>query len=85
MNVIDVATGTDVLPSTLAANTIYVLDSGNHITSQTINLNTCSAIVGKDKANLYGSQQIANAMLYASSKRQIIIDDIKLDGKDNGQ
>ena len=84
MDVIVVATGTDVVPSTLAANTIYVLDSGNHITSQAINLNTCSAIVGKDKANLYGSQQIANAMLYASSKQNIIIDNLKIDGKGDG-
>jgi len=74
----------DVLPENLTGNTLYVLLSWSHITSKTIYMADCSAIVGSGDVTLYASQYLGNAMIYGESKSNVIIDNIKVDGTNDG-
>ncbi|MFA5748039.1 MAG: right-handed parallel beta-helix repeat-containing protein, partial [Candidatus Absconditabacterales bacterium] len=76
--------GADTIPEYLSENVIYVLLSGSHITSRTINLNNCSAIVGSGDVILYSSQYLENSMLYAETKENIIIDNVNIDSENDG-
>lgn len=76
--------GTDQIPENLSGDTIYVLLAWSHITSRTINLATCSAIVGSGNVTLYSSVSLDPAIFYAYNKQHIIIDHIKLDGNRDG-
>ena len=44
----------------------------------------CSAIVGSGDVTLYASQYLGNAMIYGESKSNVIIDNIKVDGTNDG-
>jgi hypothetical protein len=76
----------------LSGNMLYVLGSGDYIVNQQINLNSCSAIIGSGNVTFYSSLPI-NAMFYiqkqilstAIVQENIIIDNIKIDGKNDGQ
>jgi len=73
------------LTQTLAANTIYVLNSWTYITDNQIIYNwSCTAVIGKWNVKIYSSVVINSwtntSMFKASSKNNIILSDIKIDG-----
>ena len=72
--------------TTLAANTIYVLESGAHIL-QGYNYITsngdCSAIVGKPQTTLY-TQQSISYQYYNPGFKNTIIDGVSFDGYNDG-
>jgi len=73
-------------PTSLAASTIYVLDSGNYIVGGTINFaGNCSALVGASpwKGDYYkgiglGSSSAITNLITATSVSYIIIDNLNL-------
>lgn len=75
-----------MLPSTLAANTIYILEPGRHVISNQLSAGgNCVAVVGKGIVTLYTTGDTAiSSTISASSKRGIIIDNIRIDGLSNG-
>jgi len=76
--------GTWTLPQNPAGNTIYVLASGNYITTGSITLSWCIAIVGTGNVTLYSTGQLTNGMLYLNTgDKNIIIDNVKIDGYNN--
>lgn len=75
--------GADTIPSTLNENTIYVLLSWLHITSWTIYLTGCSAIIGSGDVTLYSSIKVSK-MLYTENTENAIIDNVKIDGEGDG-
>ncbi|AHB41335.1 parallel beta-helix repeat-containing protein [candidate division SR1 bacterium RAAC1_SR1_1] len=88
MSVVYLTEGTGSLPIALAANTIYILGSGNYITTGAIAMNGCSAVIGgTGNINFYSSVQLSTAtqgMFYATTKNNIIIDGISVNGSGNG-
>jgi hypothetical protein len=61
---------------------IYILSSGNHVTTRTINLSGCVAIVGSGNVTLYSTVQLPNGMLDSTTtaRSHIIVENIKIDG-----
>jgi len=47
MSVVYLSGGTGTIPLDLSENTIYVLESGNYISTGVVRLNNCSTIIGK--------------------------------------
>jgi hypothetical protein len=81
--------GTDTLPATLNANTIYIMASWTYIAwaanQRTFNGN-CTAILGKWTVRLYSTNNISSTywLLYASNKSYNIVDNVFIDGYNNG-
>ena len=77
--------GINSLPQLLAANTIYVLNSGTYITSGQIYYNgNCSAVIGKSTTKIYSSVALeswaaSTCIFKSTSKDNIILSDIKID------
>jgi len=89
ISVVYVSPGTNTLPATLLANTVYVLSSGSYMMnyryngiSNIINGN-CTAVVGVGDVTLYTSRYNTD-VLYSTSKAYTVIDNIKIDGASNG-
>ncbi len=77
---------TNTLPVSLAANTIYVLNSWNYIINAPRSFaGNCTAIIGKWEVTIFSSLEISQ-MLAATwtARNNIIVDNIKFDGKNNG-
>jgi hypothetical protein len=77
---------TNTLPVSLAANTIYVLNSWNYIISSPRSFaGNCTAIIWKWEVTIFSSTEISQ-MLAATwtARNNIIVDNIKFDGKNNG-
>ena len=75
----------DNIPATLNQNTIYVLNSWAHITSRSIHLANCSAIVGTWDAILYSNDFQNDAILSAADVSNFVIDAIKIDWANDGR
>ena len=84
MSVVHITTN-DWLPTTLNANTIYVLDTDTIIKNQ-INMSNCSAIVSSldTKTTFYSSSTISNNYLFNNGKSNCILDNINIDWWWNG-
>ncbi|MEI8091341.1 MAG: hypothetical protein WCG98_03730 [bacterium] len=54
------------------------------MTTRTINLADCSAIVGSGDVTLYSLDYLGDEMIYGSSSHNSIIDHIKINGVSNG-
>ena len=67
----------------LAANTMYLFDSGVYTLGSQVSADNCTSIVGSGAVTIqaigYWYNQ-STAMIYANSKQNIIIDNVKLDG-----
>jgi len=71
---------------TLAANTIYVLASGTYIQTGTINMATCSAIIGQAGAiGLYSTGYLNFGIIRNNAENYAIIDNIISDGSGDGR
>ncbi|MCX6823003.1 MAG: right-handed parallel beta-helix repeat-containing protein [candidate division SR1 bacterium] len=84
MNVEYIDAGTNTLPETLTGNTIYVLLSGVHITTDSIRPENCSAIVGSGNVTLYMESAPYQATFWLYGKENIIIDNVAIDGGHDG-
>ena len=89
MNVKDIQnydiSGINVLPSTLIANTIYVLEPWRHVMSSQLSAGgDCIAIIGKGIVNMYttGASSV-NAMFAATNHKNFIVDNVNIDGLSN--
>jgi hypothetical protein len=77
---------TNTLPASLAANTIYVLNSWNYIINAPRSFaGNCTAIIWKWEVTIFSSTEVSQ-MLAATwtARNNIIVDNIKFDGKNNG-
>lgn len=87
MSVIHLTPGESKIPLTLEENKIYILEPGNYITTNYINLNNCASIVWKkDMANIFSSTGLTNwsqGTIYNNGKEWVIIDNINVDGINN--
>ncbi|MCX6823664.1 MAG: right-handed parallel beta-helix repeat-containing protein [candidate division SR1 bacterium] len=79
MNVI--ATG--ILPTTLASNTIYVIDSGTYNITTGITMNNCSALISSGIVTLSGNVG-GSGTITATNKNNIIIEKIRINQANNG-
>ena len=72
----------DTIPLGLSGNTIYVLNSGNYITTGMINFSgDCTALVWSGDVYLYSDTQLTGGgMLYLNGKQHIIMDNIHIIG-----
>ncbi|MCX6824161.1 MAG: right-handed parallel beta-helix repeat-containing protein [candidate division SR1 bacterium] len=72
--------GLNTIPTTLTANTIYVLSGGLWTLTAARNINHCSAIVGKGDVTIQGAVSAGQvSMLSANATRNRILDNIKVD------
>ena len=81
---------TNTIPQALAQNTIYILNPGTYIISAYRYFAwNCTAFIGSGDVVIYGSYnpwtatQTSWTLLYSTHKRNIIIDNIKLDWTNN--
>ena len=84
MTVSGIAAGTNNLPDTLANNTIYVLGTGIYIETGITNMWSCTAIVGSWIVTIQGNYTGNTALLLASSKNNIILDNLRLNRNNTG-
>lgn len=85
MNVIYVAPGPNTIPNTLSANTIYVLNGWDYIKTATITAWwNCIAIVWKNRSKLFQSAAFSNWAIYATTRSNIVIDNVDIDTVSNG-
>jgi hypothetical protein len=88
MSVVYLTAGVDTIPSTLVTRTIYVLAPGKYIRTNSIAMNACSAIVGSSgDVQLYasrGNSYLSYLIATFSNSKNIIIDNIKFDGYNDG-
>jgi len=80
----EIAPWTDQIPDILNPNTIYVLLSWSHITSRTITMATCSAVVGSGNVMLYSNATLTGGMINIQNISNFIVDNVGLDGQGNG-
>lgn len=84
MSVTYLSGGIWTIPLTLSANTVYVLESGDYITTWSIEFNSCSAVIGKTgTVNLYSSVQLSSSnkwLFHITNKKYSIIDYLNIDG-----
>ena len=88
MQVIEIADNTwrqSLLASSgyaLAANTLYVLDSGNYTLYSQLYDNNCTAIIGSGNVQIQAiGIWSSSSLLYANAKQNMIVDNIKLKGE----
>ncbi|MCF7835181.1 right-handed parallel beta-helix repeat-containing protein [Candidatus Gracilibacteria bacterium] len=89
LNIVPLNPGTDTIPSSLATNTIYVLESGNYITTRKININqnNCVSVIGKGEVNFYSSIALTlgtDCIFNINRTKNLIFDNIKIDGIGDG-
>jgi len=77
---------TDEIPHTLIENTIYLLNEGSHVVSDTLILKNCSAIVGSGDASFYTTlaENSYGSIYYTDNTNNSIIDNVKFDGESDG-
>jgi len=78
MVVTGIVPGTNTLPSTLAANTIYVLEPWVYITTGSISMATCSSIVWKWEVEIRWDFATNTRLFLSSSKNNWILDNLSL-------
>ncbi|MFA5748099.1 MAG: hypothetical protein WC872_03200, partial [Candidatus Absconditabacterales bacterium] len=86
-------TPTDTIPTTLAANTIYVLNSGAYTITERIvpqlngdnGISLCTAIIGSGDVTIYSenSEGFSSGMFTLFRHQYFIMDNLKLDGISN--
>lgn len=75
--------GENTIKENLDANTLYQLEAGEYNVSRTINMGTCSAIVGAGTGNTviqYSGISFGTESLIASSQNNAVIDNLSLIG-----
>jgi len=80
-SVVYVDAGTDTIPATLTANTVYVLNGGEYITTTVSNMittNSCNSLIGKEESILRSFNKINN-MIYGLNHDNLIFDNLILD------
>jgi len=77
MSVVYLTWWTSKIPLSLSSNTIYVLNSWNYITTWTINMSGCSAIIGSWTVTLQSDGQL-DSMILNSLHYYTIIDNINI-------
>jgi hypothetical protein len=78
MTIIGISPGTDTLPSTLADNTIYVLESWTYVTTTGRDLWTCMAVIGKWTVKIQ-AQYSGLGLFKSNGKHNWILDNLGLD------
>ena len=69
-------------PINLTGNNVYILESGDYISTGTISISwNCIAIVGSGTVTI--KKNFGGNLLYAVSKNNIIIDNIQINGNEN--
>lgn len=75
MQVVYLDPGINTIPFTLNNNTIYVLNEWSYITTGSITLNNCSALIGKWTGSLFSIDQISQ-IIYANNIKNSIVENI---------
>jgi len=73
----------------LEKNTLYLLNSGAHITTGQINFNnSCLGLLGLEDVSIYSNVELTtanlNSMILLSNNKNIVLENIRIDGLNNG-
>ncbi|PID87365.1 hypothetical protein CSB07_01600 [Candidatus Gracilibacteria bacterium] len=80
MSIVDLSPGLDVIPANLTTNTIYRLAPGSYRLSRSVNLASCSGIIGVGNVFLKVDNNSISSLLNTNNETNIIIDNIIIDG-----
>ena len=84
MNIVELTPGTNVIPTNLTANTVYLLEDGDYI-NWGITFATCSGIIWKwDNVSIFSPNQISQTFFLQHNRRNVIIANIKINGISDG-
>jgi len=84
MSVVHITTS-NWLPTTLNANTIYVLDTGTIIKDVQVNMSNCSAIISslENMTTFYSTIKKSAYEIYIDDKQYCILDNLHIDWRSN--